>query len=171
MTASHAEVIACAHSELPNVLNAVLDDKSVKCVATGTGGEFLEDMTQGIGEREHVRYQEEIGHWKLSLFESVDAGITGTVGALAETGALALWPSVEEPRTLSLVPPLHIAIVKKSGIVSNFPELTEENQWNKGMPTNAILISGPSKTADIQQTLAYGAHGPSQLVVVVLLDK
>ncbi|MEI8631512.1 LUD domain-containing protein [Vibrio sp. PP-XX7] len=39
------------------------------------------------------------------------------------------------------------------------------------MPTNAVLISGPSKTADIQQTLAYGAHGPSELIVIVLTDQ
>jgi L-lactate dehydrogenase complex protein LldG len=39
--------------------------------------------------------------------------------------------------------------------------------WSNGMPTNALLISGPSKTADIQQTLAYGAHGPRELVVLL----
>ena len=39
------------------------------------------------------------------------------------------------------------------------------------MPTNALLITGPSKTADIQQTLAYGAHGPSELVVLIVNDK
>ncbi|WP_434360788.1 lactate utilization protein C [Parasalinivibrio latis] len=171
LTASHAEVILCSNDELANVINGVLEDKSVKRVATGTGGEHLETINEGIAERDHIPFEEEIGQWKHSLFENVDAGITGTVGGLAETGALVLWPSTEEPRTLSLIPPLHIAIVKKSGIVSNFPELMSKNQWNKGMPTNAVLISGPSKTADIQQTLAYGAHGPSQLVVVVLQDR
>jgi len=40
--------------------------------------------------------------------------------------------------------------------------------WAGGLPTNALLISGPSKTADIQQTLAYGAHGPKELIVLVI---
>jgi hypothetical protein len=40
--------------------------------------------------------------------------------------------------------------------------------WAAGLPTNALLISGPSKTADIQQTLAYGAHGPKELIVLVI---
>jgi L-lactate dehydrogenase complex protein LldG len=39
--------------------------------------------------------------------------------------------------------------------------------WAQGMPTNALLISGPSKTADIQQVLAYGAHGPRELIVLL----
>lgn len=46
-----------------------------------------------------------------------------------------------------------------------------EQDWAHHMPTNALLISGPSKTADIQQTLAYGAHGPSELVVLLLTDQ
>ena len=42
--------------------------------------------------------------------------------------------------------------------------------WAGGLPTNALLVSGPSKTADIQQTLAYGAHGPKELLVLILQD-
>jgi L-lactate dehydrogenase complex protein LldG len=40
-------------------------------------------------------------------------------------------------------------------------------RWAEAMPTNALVISGPSKTADIQQTLAYGAHGPRELIVLL----
>ena len=40
--------------------------------------------------------------------------------------------------------------------------------WSSGMPTNALLISGPSKTADIEQTLAYGVHGPKELIVLMI---
>ena len=40
--------------------------------------------------------------------------------------------------------------------------------WAAGMPTNALLISGPSKTADIEQTLAYGVHGPKELIVLII---
>ena len=43
--------------------------------------------------------------------------------------------------------------------------------WANGLPTNALLISGPSKTADIQVTLAYGAHGPKELVVLLIGDE
>ncbi|MCW8891142.1 MAG: lactate utilization protein, partial [Sedimenticola sp.] len=41
-------------------------------------------------------------------------------------------------------------------------------KWQEGMPTNALLISGPSKSADIEQTLAYGVHGPVELIVLLI---
>jgi L-lactate dehydrogenase complex protein LldG len=72
-----------------------------------------------------------------------------------------------EPRTLSLVPPIHFALLDAATIHPTFDALVSEN-WAAGLPTNALLISGPSKTADIQQTLAYGAHGPKELVVLVI---
>ena len=48
-----------------------------------------------------------------------------------------------------------------------YDAITTQN-WSAGLPTNALLITGPSKTADIQQTLAYGAHGPKELIVLLL---
>ena len=52
----------------------------------------------------------------------------------------------------------------------NLHEAMHTQRWSEGLPTNALLISGPSKTADIQQTLAYGAHGPKELIVLILQD-
>ena len=46
-----------------------------------------------------------------------------------------------------------------------------QQDWSKSLPTNVVLVSSPSKTADIQQTLAYGAHGPKQLVVLLVEDR
>jgi L-lactate dehydrogenase complex protein LldG len=77
---------------------------------------------------------------------------------------------VEEPRTLSLVPPVHFVIVDAGQLYADFATLINEQQWHNKMPTNILLISGPSKTADIQQTLAYGAHGPEKLVVLLLVE-
>lgn len=108
--------------------------------------------------------------YKSQLFNDVDVGITHCHSGIADTGAIVLWPDRDEPRTLSLIPPAHIALIKRSTIVSNFAPLIEEQSWQNKMPTNIVLVSGPSKTADIQQTLAYGAHGPSQLVVILIED-
>ena len=71
---------------------------------------------------------------------------------------------------MSLVPPFHIAPLKASEVRDNFHEFMHEHRWAAGLPTNALLVSGPSKTADIQQTLAYGAHGPKELLVLILED-
>ena len=111
-------------------------------------------------------YTRPIEEWKPELFASIDAAVTTTRGAIAETGSLILWPSADEPRLMSLVPPLHVALLETGKIFETFEEAMQG--WSGGMPPNALLISGPSKTADIEQTLAYGVHGPKRLVVVLV---
>jgi L-lactate dehydrogenase complex protein LldG len=64
---------------------------------------------------------------------------------------------------MSLVPPLHIVLLKAEQIVGTFSELIKKQNWATNMPSNALLISGPSKSADIEQVLAYGVHGPKSL--------
>jgi L-lactate dehydrogenase complex protein LldG len=111
-------------------------------------------------------YVRPIEEWKPELFASIDAAVTTTRGAIAETGSLILWPSADEPRLMSLVPPMHVALLDTGNIFETFEEAMQG--WAEGMPPNALLISGPSKTADIEQTLAYGVHGPKRLVVVLI---
>lgn len=114
-------------------------------------------------------YAEPIEAWKQEMFYGVDAALTSTLGGIAETGSLILWPDAEEPRLMSLVPPVHIAILEAEQLYSTFAEAVQEQQWTtRGMPTNALLVSGPSKSADIAQVMAYGVHGPKELVVVLL---
>lgn len=113
-------------------------------------------------------YDEAIEHWQPELFNNVDVGITSTRGGIAETGSLILWPSADEPRLMSLVPPIHVAVLYASELYGSFHEAMLAQRWHEGMPTNALLVSGPSKTADIEQTLAYGVHGPKELIVLVI---
>lgn len=112
-------------------------------------------------------YDAAVETFKDELF-TIDAGITGTAGGIAETGALILWPDEKEPRLMSLVPAVHIAVLDADRIYESFSEAIENGGWADGMPTNALLISGPSKTADIELVLAFGVHGPKELVVLVL---
>ncbi|WP_038860682.1 LutC/YkgG family protein, partial [Pseudomonas sp. R62] len=116
-------------------------------------------------------YDRPMEEWKAELFNDTPASLTGTLGAIAATGSLIIWPTREEPRLMSLVPPVHFALLKASEIRDNFYQVQEEFEWAQGMPTNALLVSGPSKTADIEQVLAYGAHGPKDLVVLILEDQ
>ncbi len=125
------------------------------------------DDAAGLPER--VAFDRSVEDLKETLFE-VDAGITTTCGAIAATGAVVLWPDASEPRTLSLVPPVHIAVLKADQIFNSFCEIIQAQNWTAGMPTNALLISGPSKTADIEMTLAFGVHGPKELIVLIVTD-
>jgi L-lactate dehydrogenase complex protein LldG len=115
-----------------------------------------------------VPYSEPVEQCREQLFH-IDAGITSTRGAIAENGALILWPSAAEPRLLSLTPGLHIAVLEAGTIFNTFAEAIDQQRWlEQGMPTNALLISGPSKTADIELTLTFGVHGPKELVVLIV---
>ena len=108
--------------------------------------------------------------FKERLFE-MDAAITSTAGGIAETGALILLPDEQEPRLMSLVPPVHIAVLKAEKIHDTLAEAMKEGGWAERMPTNLLLISGPSKTADIELTLAFGVHGPKELIVFILIEE
>lgn len=118
-----------------------------------------------------IPYGEPVERLRDTLFDGVDAGITGCLGAIAETGTLALWPDAREPRLISLVPPVHLVVLDAGTIRSTFAELLDEQGWSRGMPTNALLISGPSKSADIEQTLAYGVHGPKELICLLRANR
>jgi len=170
LSASHAEVISTVYKELSNTIEKVAASKQLKQIALGTDGEFHQHIVQATRSLKTDLFDSDIKDWKSALFNDIDAGITHCRAGIADTGTLVLWPDVSEPRTLSLVPPCHIALIKRSTIVSNFAELMVTQAWQNKMPTNIVLVSGPSKTADIQQTLAYGAHGPSQLVVILIED-
>ncbi|KEF31895.1 Putative L-lactate dehydrogenase, hypothetical protein subunit YkgG [Marinobacter nitratireducens] len=113
-------------------------------------------------------YDEPIESWQSVLFNDVDASITSTRGGIAETGSLILWPTPDEPRLMSLVAPIHIAVLRADELYTTLHDAMRAQNWASGMPTNALLISGPSKTADIEQTLAYGVHGPKELIVLVI---
>lgn len=173
LTNSHAEIIQTAVNDLAAQLENIITEKRLKRVATDKDGEFS-DQIMALSQKteaEFVSFNAPFRQWKDELFDAIDAGITHCRAAIAQTGTLVLWPGPTEPRTVSLVPPCHIAIVKRSTLYDTFAQLIAEQNWHDGLPTNIILVSGPSKTADIQQTLAYGAHGPAELVVVLVEDQ
>ena len=116
-------------------------------------------------------YEQPIEAWKEAMFRDTPAAFTTARAAIAETGTLILWPDADEPRLMSLVPPVHIVLLDTAHIYNTFYEAMQQEGWANGLPTNSLLISGPSKTADIQQTLAYGAHGPKELVVLLIGDE
>lgn len=122
---------------------------------------------QNDGLPDLVTYEGHIENFKDRLFH-VDAAITSTLGGIAETGAVILWPDEKEPRLMSLVPPIHIAVLEADNIDNTLGEAIQTQKWPEKMPTNAVLISGPSKTADIELILAFGVHGPKELIVLIL---
>ena len=95
----------------------------------------------------------------------IRAGLTGALGAAANTGTLAISSGTGRPQSVSLLPQIHIAVLNKSDIKKNLRELLQFPEIRKA--TSTALISGPSRTADIEMTLTIGVHGPGELHVLV----
>lgn len=101
---------------------------------------------------------------------SFDVGITTAQTAIAETGTLVLESVDERHRLVSLVPPVHIAIINASKIVPTLGEALTLLRKGKEISPAVTFITGPSRTADIELTLTIGVHGPQELYVIVTTD-
>lgn len=101
-----------------------------------------------------------------NIFE-IDVGITTAQAAIAETGTLVLDSSRERNRLVSLVPPVHIAIVDAASIFQTLGEALAFIHQDGNISPAVTFITGPSRTADIELTLAIGVHGPQELYVIV----
>lgn len=94
-----------------------------------------------------------------------DVGVSSASAGLAETGTVVVESGPGRSRLATLLPPVHIVLLPAARLT------TDLFTWTKGrggrLPASVTLISGPSKTADIEQTLAVGVHGPRRLLVIV----
>lgn len=168
LKSNHAQVISIARSELATHIYIELKKRNINHLLYGEQCQYTNEIEQLNSAITLEKYNFDFSEHKERLFDQVAAGITGSRCAIAQTGTIVLWPTVAEPRTLSLVPPVHFVIVDSQTLYPTFSELLEKDQWHNKLPTNVVFISGPSKTADIQQTLAYGAHGPKELIVLII---
>jgi len=170
LEASHAEVHDVTAADWPRRLKSILADKGVRAMvyapATGAGRQLTGEW--GADCAALVPYDRPVEEFKDVLVHEADAGFTTARGGIAQTGSLVLWPTPEEPRLISLLPPIHVALVEEDSLTDSLAATIQAQGWADGMPTNAVLVSGPSKTADIEQTLAYGVHGPKELIVLLI---
>jgi L-lactate dehydrogenase complex protein LldG len=96
-----------------------------------------------------------------------DCGVTDVTYAVAESGSLVIRASAGHGRALSLVPPIHVAILEPKNFV---PDLIDvfERLGKDGDPTSITFITGPSKTSDIEMNLVVGVHGPCKVQLFIL---
>jgi len=100
--------------------------------------------------------------------ESADVGITGADYALAETGSLVLLSSASEARLVSLLPPVHLAVVLRDRLLTGLDELVSVLPDPAAATSALVIITGPSRTADIEQILVRGVHGPREVHVLLV---
>lgn len=116
-------------------------------------------------------------HPTLSLTEgpaedSDQVGLSVAATAVAETGTLVLHSGPESPTTLNFLPDNHIVVLPQSTLTGTYEEAWAKlREARKGMPRTVNWVTGPSRSADIEQTLLLGAHGPRRLHILIFDDK
>ena len=169
LRAVRAEVLCVPEADWPEALRELLAKKRPESLAFGPGAWFAPTLAGLLAEADMPRplpYDRPLETFKDDLFKA-DAALTAARAGIAENGSLLLTPDGREARLLSLVPPLHVVLLRASDVLSTFAQALELLA-RETMPPNALLVSGPSKTADIELTLAFGVHGPRELVVLLL---
>ena len=118
----------------------------------------LAQVQSGIRDRETLR----------EACATAGAGITSVDYALAETGTFVLLSSPQEARLISLLPPVHVAVFQQSRIIANLAELLALVPHPAEQTSAMVLITGPSRTADIEQILVRGVHGPGEVYAIIV---
>ncbi len=98
----------------------------------------------------------------------VGAGLTGVSAGIADTGSLLLLEGPGKPLTASLLPPLHIAVMYMGDIYEDLDQVMRSIDISKS--SSSVLITGPSRTSDIEMVLTIGVHGPGELYVLCISD-
>ena len=146
---------------------ALVRARAARRVLVG-GGPVLDALplaeALAAGEVEVVRAVEA----DRAAFFAADLGVSGVDYLIAETGSLVLASSPEVPRSVSLLPPVHVAVARREQVLPDLFDRLAPGRWPGGLPAGLALITGPSKTGDIELRLVTGVHGPGEVHVVLL---
>lgn len=179
LSALHATVHLCAGAEaaLERVLT-ILEAAGARDVLSWAGDQLpLPDLLprlQGSGitianpQALHTDRQA-----RYRALDPVPACITGVDAAIAESGTMLLVSGAGRGRLASLLPPLHIALLPAERIVRTLPEAWDRLRMRFGSGllrdrSNVVMITGPSRTADIELSLTLGVHGPRDVHAIVI---
>ncbi len=152
--------LADSLSEVPGIVAAYLHEHALPLDAV---------CWPGISDLDWSRSEMKVKAGAASADDLV--GITGAFLGIAETGTLMLLSGPETPATVSLLPETHIAILNSTRIVATMEDAWERLRAERGaLPRAVNFVSGPSRTADIEQTVTLGAHGPYRVLIVVVKE-
>lgn len=104
----------------------------------------------------------------LNSIRDVTIGLTGSLGGLADTGSIVVQSGQGQGRLASLITPVHIAFLQRNQLYPSMAHFWQAHPNQAALSSNLVFISGPSRTADIEQTLTIGVHGPKYLHIILL---
>lgn len=106
---------------------------------------------------------------RVGAWPDLPAGVSMADAGVAETGSVLFFSGANAPVLANFLPDIHFALVRRSTILPGLNDALELAK-RSAMPSTVNFITGPSRSGDIEQTLELGAHGPRQLVILVLMD-
>jgi len=152
LTALGGKVYLVGEKELPARLTGFLKSKGIDRVCVDSvGAKYVTDIPL-------VRVPD----------PAVRCGVTGTLAGIAESGSVVLVGGAGQPLAASLLPEIHIAILRASEILPSLPEALRKPEVREAAA--GVIITGPSRTADIEMTLTIGVHGPGELHIFLIDD-
>jgi L-lactate utilization protein LutC len=154
-------LVADAAAAIATIMQLVCNCAARRAVLSG--GAFIDSLDL---EKHLTDIGVEVNTQGKEAFFAADVGITGVDHIVAETGTLVLASRPDQPRSASLLPPVHIAVAHRGQVVLDLFDLFEHYSWE--LPACLSLITGPSKTGDIELKLVTGVHGPGQLHLVLV---
>jgi L-lactate dehydrogenase complex protein LldG len=156
-------MVVTGEAQAAEAVRRIVTTTQAKCIAVSDSalvGRVLEPLEAEVELMS--------GKTKSELFKC-DLGVTSAQWAIAETGTLVLESDLERNRLASLVPPVHIAIMEAARIRQTLGEvLGAIDEKGQNLSRTITFITGPSRTSDIELTLAIGVHGPAELYVIII---
>lgn len=158
--------LAASRAEAVAVIEQVLRDKQARKVLVGDGVVVesldLQRMLSGV---EVLLVKELAVESERTAFFAADVGITGVEHVIAETGTLVVETRRDQPRAVSLLVPVHVAVARREQVLADLFDVFPEGRT---LPACLTLITGPSKTGDIELKLVTGVHGPGEVHLVLI---
>jgi L-lactate dehydrogenase complex protein LldG len=105
---------------------------------------------------------------RLAALDPIRVGLTGAIAGIAESGTIAVVSGPGRPRLASLLVPVHIAVLQADRVYPSLAAFFAAHEDVADQGSNLVLITGPSRTADIEMTLTRGVHGPGEIHVVLI---
>ena len=165
-TASATVARVAAWDELPGAVGAYLRARNLSAEVTLAPHPDLDGINWAVGAPV-------VGVRRGTPDPDTAVGVSRALAGVAETGTLLLRSGADSPTTLNFLPANHIVALHAADIVGPYEDAWDRlraEQPDGAVPRTVNLVTGPSRTADIEQTLQLGAHGPMNLHIVVVGD-
>jgi L-lactate dehydrogenase complex protein LldG len=171
-TLAGASVYGCAVEETAATTCRVLHEQCLRRAVLGIADETLRNGLHAALSREPVELLDHRSAPGLEAQYDADVSISDVDLAIAESGTIVVSSSGTRSRGIFLVAPIHIALVRESQIVPDLIDALDDITTHDRLAASSgvVMVTGPSKTADIEGVLVTGAHGPRELHIVLIND-